>query len=100
MSSRKRARRSEGKVEKATFSNGKPLYDSADKDSEEENLENILFGAQTSHKYLRHSEDEALTGLEHVPDSEVRLVLCEIKFSDVSFLVAVLLRHWQWFIRR
>lgn len=81
MGSRKRARR-EGKNEKTTLGNDKLLYDNSDKDSEEEDLENILFGTQPSRKTLSHPEDEILTGLEHVPDSEVRSISNYMNSTD------------------
>lgn len=74
MGTRKRAGRNDTETEKKTLGDNVVLYDAADKDSEEEDLESFLFGLQPSHETFRHAdEDETLTGLEHVPDSEVSL---------------------------
>lgn len=71
MSSRKKARREQNKPE-----NEAPIIpvwaDDTGKDSEEEQLEQMLFGGASFKQNLKsHKPEKDSTGLEDVPDSDV-----------------------------
>jgi len=52
-----------------------PWVQKHEKDAEEEQLEDLVFGGAAFKQTLRNhtSGQEDLTGLEHIPDSQVRL---------------------------
>ena len=71
MNSRKKARREQTKP--GNKAQTTPVWaDDAGKDSEEEQLEELLFGGAAIKQNLKQRQPaQGLTGLEHVPDSEV-----------------------------
>jgi hypothetical protein len=91
MNTHKKPRWDTGSSRKRT--KGTPLWaQDYQKDAEEEQLEDLVFGAALKQDLQNHNSDqEDLTGLEHIPDSQVSFSLCVLCYVTDAFPCQALL---------